>query len=129
LLSNHALQVSIPVSTRTDEWIAAEVFKDEFMHSQKDSDVVDATTELESNSGTLVLFAHFFGLYCGQPTRGPAVLSCLQASLRSSSNSNHDKHQLRNHEVNSSRGKGKGRLYLRSTDSKVIFYGSLPYRT
>jgi fatty acid synthase subunit alpha, fungi type len=63
---NQALQVYIPVSTRTDEWIAAEVLRDEFMYSQKDLDAVDATTELESNwEVTLDLYARFWGCIAG----------------------------------------------------------------
>lgn len=46
------LQLSIPVSTQTDEWIAAEVLKDEFLHiqSQLDSPVpIEDDKEAEVN--------------------------------------------------------------------------------
>ena len=33
LSSNHTLQVSIPVSTKTDEWITPEVLNHKLMHS------------------------------------------------------------------------------------------------
>ena len=65
-MSNHTLQVSIPVSTRTGKWIAAEVLRDEFVHSRKDLDAVDTTAELKSNwEATLDLFAHFWGFVAG----------------------------------------------------------------
>ncbi len=52
-------KVSIPVSTNTDEWIAAEVLRDEFIHSQS-QDAVDATTQLEDESeATVELAANF----------------------------------------------------------------------
>ena len=60
------MQVSIPVSTRTDEWIVAEVLRDELVHSQKDLDAVDAAAELESNwEATLDLFARCLGFVAG----------------------------------------------------------------
>lgn len=59
-LSNEYRQVSIPVSSKTEEWIAAEVLRDEFVHSQKDLDAVDVTAELENKwEATLEVFARF----------------------------------------------------------------------
>jgi fatty acid synthase subunit beta len=79
------LPVSIPVSTRTDEWIAAEVLRDEFMHSQKDLDAVDPTTELENNwEATLDLFARFLGFIAGSlhgDQQSPRARTLLLASV------------------------------------------------
>lgn len=52
--------MSIPVSTTTDEWIAAEVLRDEFTHEQSLLDAVDATTQLENQQeATVELAARF----------------------------------------------------------------------
>jgi fatty acid synthase subunit alpha, fungi type len=81
-LSNHDLQVSIPVSTRTDEWIADEVLREEFVHSQKYLDAVDATAELESNweAATSDLFA-CFGRFVAGSLRGDLQSSHARTSL------------------------------------------------
>ena len=53
-------QVSIPVSTQADEWIAAEVLRDEFTHIQSQLDAVDSTAQLENEAeATVELSARF----------------------------------------------------------------------
>jgi len=53
-------QVSIPVSTQADEWIAAEVLRDEFTHIQSQLDAVDSTAQLEDEAeATVELSARF----------------------------------------------------------------------
>ncbi|KAK7462196.1 fatty acid synthase alpha subunit Lsd1 [Stygiomarasmius scandens] len=44
------IRLSIPVSTATDEWISAEVLRDEFIHQQSLTDAVDNTVELENEA-------------------------------------------------------------------------------
>ncbi|KAF7312560.1 Fatty acid synthase subunit alpha [Mycena indigotica] len=56
------LRVSIPVSTSADEWISAEVLRDEFVHEQSVIDTVDNTAELEDQAEAIVeLTARFLG--------------------------------------------------------------------
>ncbi|KAJ7067175.1 fatty acid synthase [Mycena amicta] len=56
------LRVSIPVSTSADEWISAEVLRDEFVHEQSLLDAVDNTAELENElEATVELTARFLG--------------------------------------------------------------------
>ena len=51
------LKVSIPVSTCSNEWIAGEVLRDEFIHTQS---VDDAQTEIdEAGEATTLFFARF----------------------------------------------------------------------
>ncbi|KAF8271214.1 fatty acid synthase [Lactarius quietus] len=53
------LRLSIPVSTCSNEWIAGEVLRDEFIHAQS---VDDAQTELdEAGEATTLFFARFLG--------------------------------------------------------------------
>ena len=53
-------KVSIPVSTQPDEWIAAEVLRDEFTHIQSQLDAVDSTAQLENQAeATVELSARF----------------------------------------------------------------------
>ncbi|KAL0065236.1 fatty acid synthase alpha subunit Lsd1 [Marasmius tenuissimus] len=55
-------RVSIPVSTNHDEWISAEVLRDEFAHEQSLIDAVDTTAELENQAeANLELAARFLG--------------------------------------------------------------------
>ncbi|KAF9267936.1 fatty acid synthase [Marasmius fiardii PR-910] len=55
-------RVSIPVSTKPDEWISAEVLRDEFIHVESLIDAVDNTAELENQSeANLELAARFLG--------------------------------------------------------------------
>ncbi|KAF8896473.1 fatty acid synthetase alpha subunit [Infundibulicybe gibba] len=63
IISVGKIRVSIPVSTSVDEWIAAEVLRDQFMHEQSLLDVVDATAQLENEAeATVDLAAQFLGL-------------------------------------------------------------------
>lgn len=56
--SNFA-KVSIPVSTKPDEWIAAEVLRDDFLHAQSQG-AFDATVQIENESeATIELAAKF----------------------------------------------------------------------
>jgi fatty acid synthase subunit beta len=55
-------QVSVPVSTSTDEWISAEVLREEFLHEQSLLDAVDTTAQLENEAeATVELAARFLG--------------------------------------------------------------------
>ena len=51
--------MSIPVSTQTDEWIAAEVLRDDFMNSQKSIETIEATNEAHLAEVTVQLCARF----------------------------------------------------------------------
>ncbi|KAI9439787.1 fatty acid synthase [Lactarius indigo] len=54
-----SLRVSIPVSTCSNEWIAGEVLRDEFIHAQS---IDDAQTEIdEAGEATTLFFARFLG--------------------------------------------------------------------
>ncbi|KDQ57051.1 hypothetical protein JAAARDRAFT_35647 [Jaapia argillacea MUCL 33604] len=54
------IRLSIPVSTNSDEWIAAEVLRDEFVHTQSIQDTIDATVQLENiTEATIELYASF----------------------------------------------------------------------
>ncbi|KAH8117927.1 fatty acid synthase [Phellopilus nigrolimitatus] len=54
------LRFSIPVSASGDEWVAAEVLREEFVHSEKVGDAVETTAELEdATEATVELFARF----------------------------------------------------------------------
>ncbi|KAF8071859.1 fatty acid synthase [Lyophyllum atratum] len=60
ILSLGQIRVSIPVSTNPDEWIVAEVLRDDFAHNQTLLDAVDATAQLENeNEATVELVARF----------------------------------------------------------------------
>ncbi|KAF5337910.1 hypothetical protein D9758_013124 [Tetrapyrgos nigripes] len=62
IVSLGKIRVSIPVSTNTDEWISAEVIKDEFTHQQSLADAVDNTVDLENEAeATIELTARFLG--------------------------------------------------------------------
>ena len=51
---------SASVDASGDVWVAAEVLRDEFVHSQKDVDAVETTSDLEDASqATVELFARF----------------------------------------------------------------------
>ncbi|TFY80295.1 hypothetical protein EWM64_g3715 [Hericium alpestre] len=55
-------RVSIPVSTETDQWITAEVLRDDFVHSQNIQDTIDNTAELDDTTqATIELHARFLG--------------------------------------------------------------------
>ena len=51
--------MSIPVSTYSDQWIAAEVLRDDFIHTQSVDDVQPEVDE--AGEATTLLFAHFIG--------------------------------------------------------------------
>ncbi|EJD06870.1 fatty acid synthase [Fomitiporia mediterranea MF3/22] len=56
------VRFSVPVDASGKEWIAAEVLREEFLHSQKDIDAVETTSELENaTEATIELFARFLG--------------------------------------------------------------------
>lgn len=59
-LANTLQQISIPVSTKTDEWIAAEVLRDEFIHAQSQNAAADATAQVEDESEATVELAAKF---------------------------------------------------------------------
>ncbi|KAE9399788.1 fatty acid synthase [Gymnopus androsaceus JB14] len=55
-------RVSIPVSTKSDEWISAEVLREEFIHEQSLLDAVSTTADLENQAeATIELAARFLG--------------------------------------------------------------------
>jgi fatty acid synthase subunit alpha len=58
------LQISIPVSTQTDEWIAAEVLRDEFLHSEKVIDPIETADESDISEATVSLSARFLAFIC-----------------------------------------------------------------
>ncbi|KAJ7077160.1 fatty acid synthase [Mycena belliarum] len=56
------IRVSVPVSTTPDEWISAEVLRDEFTHEQSLLDAIDTTAQLENEAeATVELAARFLG--------------------------------------------------------------------
>ncbi|KAK0450204.1 fatty acid synthase [Armillaria borealis] len=62
IISLGQIRVSIPVSTCHDEWICAEVLRDEFTHEQSLVDAVDTTAQLENlEEATVELTARFLG--------------------------------------------------------------------
>ncbi|KAF5337958.1 hypothetical protein D9757_014845 [Collybiopsis confluens] len=62
IISLGKLRLSIPVSTKSDEWISAEVLRDEFIHQQSLVDAVDTTADLENQAeATVELAARFLG--------------------------------------------------------------------
>ncbi|KAJ7769033.1 fatty acid synthase, partial [Mycena olivaceomarginata] len=62
IVSLGQIRVSIPVSTSTDEWISAEILRDEFVHEQSLVDAIDTTADLENEAEAAVeLAARFLG--------------------------------------------------------------------
>ncbi|CAK5268309.1 unnamed protein product [Mycena citricolor] len=62
VVSAGQLRVSIPVSTSTDEWICAEVLRDEFAQEQATTDSIESTASLENEAeATIELHARFLG--------------------------------------------------------------------
>ncbi|KAJ7285205.1 fatty acid synthase [Mycena rebaudengoi] len=56
------IRISVPVSTNADEWISAEVLRDEFAHEQSLLDAIDTTAQLENAAeATVELSARFLG--------------------------------------------------------------------
>jgi fatty acid synthase subunit alpha len=58
------LQISFPVSTQTDEWIAAAVLRDEFLHSEKVIDPIETANESDISEATVSLSARFLAFIC-----------------------------------------------------------------
>ena len=57
---NEFLQVSIPVPSQGDEWIAAEVLRDQFTTERNAQDVIDTTVETDNEiQASVELFALF----------------------------------------------------------------------
>ena len=66
------VQVSIPVSTQVDEWIAAEVLRDDFIHSQTQLDATDDVAQSESPSQASVdLFTRFLAFIAQKVSDAP----------------------------------------------------------
>ncbi|KAG6910835.1 hypothetical protein DXG01_007150 [Tephrocybe rancida] len=62
ILTLGQIRLSVPVSTNPDEWIAAEVLRDDFAHNQTLLDAVDVTAQLENeNEAAVELAASFLG--------------------------------------------------------------------
>ncbi|KAJ6624064.1 fatty acid synthase [Mycena sp. CBHHK59/15] len=62
IVSLGQIRVSIPVSTSADEWVSAEILRDEFMHEQSLLDAIDTTAQLENEAeATVELAARFLG--------------------------------------------------------------------
>ncbi|KAK7057294.1 acyl transferase/acyl hydrolase/lysophospholipase [Favolaschia claudopus] len=62
IVSLGQIRVSIPVSTNPDEWISAEVLREDFVHQQSLVDAIDTTTQLENaQEATVELAARFLG--------------------------------------------------------------------
>ncbi|KAL5526485.1 FAS2 [Sanghuangporus sanghuang] len=79
---------SVPVDASGDVWVAAEVLRDEFLHSQKDVDAVETTSDLENASeATIELFARFLAFIVDSlnteerftESRAEVLLSAAQA--------------------------------------------------
>ncbi|KAI0311286.1 acyl transferase domain-containing protein, partial [Amylostereum chailletii] len=76
-----AIRVSIPVSTEPDQWIAAEVLRDDFVHSQSVLDAAGNATELEDPIQREVqLFARFLA-FTAERTRAGQDAPDLKARL------------------------------------------------
>ncbi|KAH9945014.1 fatty acid synthase [Epithele typhae] len=61
-IQSGSIRISIPVSTQADEWTAAEVLRDDFMHVQSTDDAIDTTAALENaTEASVELFARFLG--------------------------------------------------------------------
>ncbi|TFK33214.1 fatty acid synthase [Crucibulum laeve] len=82
IISLGQIRVSIPVSTKTDEWIAAEVLRDEFTHIQSTLDAVDTTAELENEAeATVELAARFLSLVAKSLGKDPQSTQARTALL------------------------------------------------
>ncbi|KAJ7227399.1 fatty acid synthase [Mycena pura] len=77
IVSLGQLRISIPVSTNADEWISAEILRDEFAHEQSLLDAVDTTTQLENEvEATVELAARFLGYVANKVRQSP---ECTEA--------------------------------------------------
>jgi fatty acid synthase subunit alpha, fungi type len=75
-------KVSIPVSTQADEWIAAEVLRDEFTHIQSQLNAVDSTAQLENEAeATIELSARFLAHVATSIAKDPQSMHARTALL------------------------------------------------
>ncbi|KAF8199703.1 fatty acid synthase [Pholiota molesta] len=82
ILSLGQIRISIPVSTNADEWIAAEVLRDEFTHIQSQLDAVDVTAQLENEAeATVELAARFLALVAESLPKDPQSTPARTALL------------------------------------------------
>ncbi|KAF9485144.1 fatty acid synthetase alpha subunit [Pholiota conissans] len=82
ILSLGQIRISIPVSTNADEWIAAEVLRDEFTHIQSQLDAVDVTAQLENEAeATVELAARFLALVAESVPKDPQSTPARTAVL------------------------------------------------
>ncbi|KAI0749711.1 fatty acid synthase [Daedaleopsis nitida] len=61
------IRISVPVSTQADEWTAAEVLRDEFIHVQTIEDAIETTAALENTTEASVeLLSRFLSFVVGK---------------------------------------------------------------
>ncbi|KAF8907276.1 fatty acid synthase [Gymnopilus junonius] len=87
ILTLGQIRVSIPVTTQCDEWIAAEVLRDEFTHIQSQLDAVDSTVQLENEAEAAVelsarFLAHVATSAPKDPQSTPARIALLLNVLK-----------------------------------------------
>ncbi|KAF8969171.1 fatty acid synthase [Flammula alnicola] len=76
------IRISIPVSTNTDEWIAAEVLRDEFTHIQSQLDAVDNAAQLDNEAeATVELAARFLAHVAASIPKDPQSTPARAALL------------------------------------------------
>jgi fatty acid synthase subunit alpha len=73
--------VSIPVSTATDEWIAAEVLRDEFTHEQSLLDAEETPADEDKAEATVDLAARFLGFVSGRVHDDPQSIHARTSLL------------------------------------------------
>ncbi len=79
-LVNH--KFSIPVSTSSNEWVAAEILRDDFIHKEKNDGVVETTAELEDTAeATIELFARFLAFVADNIMPGTTCATSRTAVL------------------------------------------------
>ncbi|PPQ94469.1 hypothetical protein CVT25_001102 [Psilocybe cyanescens] len=82
ILTLGQIRVSIPVSTQANQWIAAEVLRDEFAHIQSQLDAVDSTAQLENEAeATVELSARFLAHVAANITKDPQSTSARTSLL------------------------------------------------
>ncbi|KAJ3783459.1 fatty acid synthase [Lentinula aff. detonsa] len=82
IISLGKTRISVPVSTKTDEWISAEVLRDEFIHERSLIDAVGNTAELENQvEATLELAARFLGFVASKVLENPECTTARTALL------------------------------------------------
>ncbi|KAI5122922.1 hypothetical protein M0805_007600 [Coniferiporia weirii] len=78
------IRFSVPVVASGDEWVAAEVLREEFVHSEKVNDAVETTSELEDDTeATIELFARFLAFAADIPDPHKNCASARVAVLSS----------------------------------------------